>query len=205
MTKPVVLNMLANRQFRDMRVIKPQPIFLPTAISVKLGFDMQIDRWFLADQTGQVHYMPKPRYQVGDRLLVAEGYQINRQSGVCTRTLRGKYLADESKFSCDINGHEWDLWRARKYPHRPTSGRFMYKSLARIIVPEVTAVTVQKPQDLTAKEWAEEGIYDPRIGWADQPDVYIMLGKNLWNSLHKDGWQKNEWCFVTHWQKVEVE
>jgi len=200
----MVRALLAKRKFRTMRPMNEQP---------PAGYEYKGDDGgnpLLPKKSG--HYWMNgyaiwrpnlERYRIGDRLYVKEGYQIDEYS-FRRNCVGGKYLADNKEFWTEVYQREYDLINHRKYPYRKTPGRFMYKSLARIWM-TVTKVTVQRPQELTAKEWVDEGIYDPRIGWADQPDVYIMLGKNLRDSLHGEGsYDRNEWCFVPHWENIEI-
>ena len=199
--------LLAKRKFRTMR-----------AGSLKI-LSREADSWEVDCKVSDAVYMRivgrpdiasrrfSSQYEVRDRLYVKEAYEIDRASLILPKSPRligGKYLVDGSRFTVQLTNQEWNLFSKRSHPYRPTSGRFMYKSLARIFM-TVTKVTVQRPQELTAKEWVDEGIYDPRIGWADQPDVYIMLGKNLRDSLHGEGsYDRNEWCFVPHWENIEI-
>jgi hypothetical protein len=150
------------------------------------------------DTQSSTHIIKSP-YQVGDRLLVAEGYQITDKS-IVSPMIRGKYLADGHEFFGNITNHEWSLFNKRKFPYRPTSGRFMYKSLARIIIPEVTAVTVQRPQDLSYEDIRAEGVHV--LGNIARHEMFWKL---LYVSIYgEDAWYANLWHFVYHWQKAEV-
>lgn len=193
MTEENVLSLLAKRKGRFMDVIKPQPTVF--------------------DRAGKPDWaVLKPRYKVGTELYVKEGYYASSGFKAVNNLLQGRYLADDYKFAVNLNEHEWNLWWNRKYKFRPTSGRFMYKSLARIFLPPIEKITVQRPQDLTLNDIVSEG-------WPDAPrDREIWIAEavqahdkgfkwfmNLWNSLHKNGWEKSEWCFVYHWRPEDIE
>ena len=138
------------------------------------------------------HFEIKPRYQIGDEVYVAEGYQMEIEGW---RGIEGKYLADGEKFCVRLNMKEYKLWLNRKYPCRPTPGRFMYKSLARTLR-TITGVGVERVQDISEEDAKAEGI----------PEAYGILKpragfKRLWNSIHGPGaWERNDWVFVYKWE-----
>ena len=195
MTKQNVLALLAKRKFRTMRVIKPQPYL-----------DTNTNEWVYRYKTKK-HNVEQfanatealkdlAPYQVGDRLYVKEGYQIKSLQVNPDYGFVGNYLADGKEFLCRLTTKESNKWVNRTFPHRPTSGRFMYKSLARIFM-TITKITVQRPRDLEPEDIIAEGLR------ASSSMDLIACWSDLWNSLHKDGWKKNEWCFVYHWEEIE--
>ena len=139
--KPMVLtkeNVIANMEDRKTmtrRIINPQP---PCSLS-------QIEDtgiWTYTCSRPEEEW--KPRYQVGDEVYVAEGYRIlgwDVRDG--NKYLDGEYLADKMRFHKIVTQREFDLWIARQFPYRPTSGRFMYKSLARTFM-TITEVRVER-------------------------------------------------------------
>ena len=81
-------------------------------------------------------------WQVGDRLYVQESYQIGRINPTRNRTVYVQYKINEPSVSVELTEKEMILWNNRKRPYMKTSGRFMYKSLARIWL-EITAIRVE--------------------------------------------------------------
>ncbi len=225
MSKPMVLtkeNLIAameGRKTQTKRIIKPQPPKQWNMCDPIKNDNGDILTFCFYDSSDKNDYGYKDaKFQVGDRAYLAEGYQVDYQSGVCTRTIRGKYLVDSSKFSCDLNGHEWDLWKARKFPYRPTPGRFMYKSLARTFM-TITEVRVERLQDISEEDCEAEGIFNEsglhlsRCSYTMfHPDQPCDCGDStpqeefakLWDSIHGDGaWDLNPWVFVYKWGEVE--
>ena len=209
--------LLAKRKFRTMR-----------AGSLKI-LSREADSWEVDCKVSDAVYMRivgrpdiasrrfSSQYEVGDRLYVKEAYKI---FDVKNRQVTGMYLADRTGIEAKLSKSEWDKWRRRDYPHKATSGRFMYKSLARIFM-TVTKVTVQRPQELTNEECIAEGIYghEEQFGkYYNLQTIYAAFPEKgggfttakeafecLWDSLHGEGsYDRNEWCFVYHWKNIEI-
>lgn len=156
--------------------------------------------------------MVKPRYQDGDEVYVAEGYQIQQHNldsygidKVVYHSHNGIYLADNKVFDVVLDSKEYDLWTGRKCPYRPTPGRFMYKSLARTRM-KITGVGVQRVQDISDGDIKAEGFVCGfcAAGNLDPPcpvcrrDWFIAL----WNSIHGNGaFELNPYVFVYKWDK----
>lgn len=129
----------------------------------------------------------------GDMLYVKEGYEVTDFYHY-NRTVQGFYIADnETEFSVNLDPDEWDRFIARKYPYRKTSGRFMYKSLARIWL-RVKNVRVERINDISWNDVKAEG-----------SDEQFM---KLWNSINEKrgyGWDVNPWVWVVEFEKKERE
>ena len=183
LTKENVLAAMKGRKTMTRRIINPQPEVF--------------------DRTGRPAYAClKPKYQVGDEVYVAEAYQIDRCGRFCD--LHGHYLADHAKFKVSLD--EWSLWKKRKFPYRPTPGRFMYKSLARSFM-RITEVKVERLQDITFSDVLAEGIVT-RPNWKqdmskwERGEIEITFA-SLWNSIHGAGaWEKNPWVFCYRWELI---
>lgn len=158
----------------------------------------------------------KSRYQVGDKLWLQEPYQIQRGhagNSFGPTGLIGTYLDDGSCLDKPITGAEWDKWIERKFPNRKTSGRFMYKSLARHWF-EVTGVKAERVQDISEEDAKAEGIKGGAYETTDNDHEgnpierfsYIPEFIALWDSCYGGGefaWDKNPWEFVYTLRKVE--
>jgi hypothetical protein len=146
MAKPIILtkeNVLATMEGRKTmtrRVIKPQP---PCSLSQIEG----TGTWTYTCSEPEEEW--KPKYQVGDEVYVAEGYQITKrvQDNKRANVYGGIYLADKQSFEVQLQLTEAEKFRKRKFPNRPTSGRFMYKSLARTFM-RITEVKFEMLQDI---------------------------------------------------------
>ena len=102
------------------------------------------------DITDHTIIVKSPYGKVGDVMYVKEAYRIREYSGR-RNTVGGKYLTDDKEFWTEICQDEYELIHNRKYPYRGASGRFMYKSLARIFL-EITNIRVGRVQDITWQE-----------------------------------------------------
>lgn len=212
--EPMILSLLEKRKFSTMRVIKQQPFLNPKNFAFPLGQitpkKLDSGMWCFTSETYRPHANSAgrcattepimPKYRIGDRVYVKEAYKITHLGDVFTE---GIYLADQREFCVQQPHEELERLVFRKQPYRHTSGRFMYKSLARIWLPEITSVEVKRPQDLTGAEILAEGIKGSCVdeGLEDLQQYF----KELWNSLHSDGaWERNEWCWYIKWKEVEV-
>ena len=143
------------------------------------------------------HIEIKPKYQVGDEVYVAEGYQITSFQVNPEYGFKGKYLADGKEFVIPPTKHESNLWIKRKFPHRPTSGRFMYKSLARTFM-RITEVKVERLQSISNEDVKAEGVIVRNIG-----ETPYRAFKTLWDSIHGDrAWDLNPWVFGYRWELI---
>ena len=208
LTKPNVCAVLERRKFQTRRIINPQPEDEdgyrywwkgdwdtrggPRAgVCTHGSFGNGEPTWTLKE------IAEHGKFQVGQRAYVAEGYEIGSELGngfVC-----GEYLANNKEFEIQLTEREWELWANRKYPYRPTPGRFMYKSLARIFLP-IVEVRVERLQDISESDAKAEGI----------PEAYGILKpwagfKRLWNEIHGAGaWDLNPWVFCYRWDEIII-
>ncbi len=231
LVKDCVLNVMAGRQTQDRRIINDKCLqaidFEKEEFAIMYSPPHQHDsyggEWFYEVQTevdDTAHIKIKPRYQVGDKVYVAEGYQI-LVGNTGDHNVSGNYLADDLNFTIKLTDEEWDKWIKRKYKFRPISGRFMYKSLARTIL-IVAEVRVERVQDISEEDAVAEGVQDVvrfgEGGWK----FYDCLPKKrmkiirssticktakmsfqtLWNSIHGEGaFKLNPYVWVYKFDK----
>ena len=150
----------------------------------------------------------KPPCEVGDRLYLAEPYQIETGLGCgYSGLLTGRYLDDNKPFDIVVSPDEYNKWSNRKFPYRGTSGRFMYTSLARHWF-EVTGVGAELLQDISVEDAKAEGIRlvvgESVVSARPDNSDYIYNFKRLWDSIYGDGaWARNDWVWKRTFRKVE--
>lgn len=152
----------------------------------------------------------------GDRLWFKENYTVLRfekERGLINHRyiyyrLVGRYAADQKLFSILLDHRESKLFAKRKRKLGGQSGRFMYRSLARIIR-DLTGVRVERLQDISAFDVIAEGIeywkhkcgceycamHAGEICPATSSSL-VMEYAELWDSLHgKGAWELNPWVW----------
>lgn len=122
----------------------------------------------------------EPTVAVGDRIWVKETWTPEGDPGPSFR----------ADFGREVDTKGWG-WR---------SGRFMPKAIARFWL-DVTAVRVERLQEISEEDAAAEGMPAPYFGDGDAPfeEQAVMVSRrmqfrNLWNRLHGAGaWDANPW------------
>jgi hypothetical protein len=178
----------------------------------------------------------RPRYRIGDRLYVREAWRA--PAGLDDRS--GKQIADEClaagyrapwcpiKYEADGALNSAEDWRefgstlgeavAGRYRH----ARFMPRWASRLTL-EVTAVRVERLQDISEPQARAEGIHDigipadecgpNRVGYSawDGPAgptlkvTPVEAFRELWESINGAGrWADNPWVWVVEFRRVEV-
>ena len=155
-------------------------------------------------QTGhdvqEMTYLIKPRYQVGDEIYIAEGYQTTTDREL-NHSVQGKYLADGADFDVRLDSREWELFDDRQFPYRAMSGRFMYKSLARTFM-KIIEVRAERLQDISESDCIAEGVIPKELLPCSPYEIFA----NRWNSTHGDGaWGLNSWVWVYRWEELKGE
>ena len=191
---------LERRKFQTRRIINPQPgigSYKGWAVSKGIWRNTQSfpgQRWKALFQVGGRAYV---------RAYVAEGYQIIENT---LNWVQGKYLADDKEFKVVLTSKEHNLFIDRKFPHRKTPGRFMYKSLARIFLP-IVEVRIERLQDITATNCEAEGLKlttHPNLICGKYNRILNDF-KALWDSIHGEGaWDRNDWVFVYRWDEIII-
>lgn len=222
--KPILFNgdmvraILDGRKKQSRRPIKPQPPenynYLGDGTWSNLTKE-QVDA-----QCGGCFFMPKAKYQPGDVLYVRETWQICRwYEG---EPIGFTYPADGS--GCDENEYsdtdKYEGWHERitiqcaddceksgvqvdengvynlsdiPNPCRLRPSIHMPKWAARIFL-KVTAVRVEKVQDITIPDAISEGITD---------DVNTANFATVWDSCYPGSWDRNDWVFIYDFEKCE--
>lgn len=175
------------------------------------------------------HFIESSYGKPGDLLWVQEGYRI---LGGNDGHVIGRYAADNELFNIDLTESEYKKLTNRKYPFRKSPGRFMYKSLCRLVI-EVEAVKFERVQDISEKDACKEGvkldfdITQDRSGrkrrivhhywhyeeerWAHALNMDYAARSSfqtLWDSMYAGtefAWAKNPWVEVIKFKPVDLE
>lgn len=145
------------------------------------------------------HRVECPYGQVGDRLYIKESYRVCNMDMDRKQALMVHYYSDRTYESVVITNAEMKLWKARKKPFAKTSGRFMYKSLARIFL-EITNIRVERAQEINLADIKAEGLSIDRK-FQETKDAWI----NLWDSINAKrgyGWDKNPFAWVVEFKQL---
>lgn len=149
-------------------------------------------------------------YTIGDILYLTEPYVIDAAEHTSKRQVIGKYLDDGQPFSVTLTSDEWDRFLARKQPYKPTSARFMYKSLARTCI-QITDLRLQPIQEITEQDAIAEGIKEyietlspfQRARGALSTSYYAGHFQMLWDSINAargHGWATNHTVLAITYQ-----
>ena len=207
LTKENVIATMAGRKRMTRRIINPQPktdkSILCTMIDTTSREDGKYRGWNywaeyedICEVKGTRTKYFKPRYQVGDEVYIAEGYQIRHWHSP-SMNITGIYTSDNQTFDINLTEREWNLFRNRIFPDSISPGRFMYKSLARTFM-TITGVGAERVQDISLKDIIAEGITPKN---RTEPTMYIAW-YNLWDSIHGEGAAAdNKWVFWYKWER----
>ena len=135
-----------------------------------------------------------PYGQPGDRLWVRESF-----SGARAYETHGyplKEWGNKIWFWADGNPQRGDWTRPRPSIHMP-------RHLSRILL-EVTAIDVERLQDISAEDATAEGVdfagHSPEILRDYSPDERFSM---LWETINGDGsWNSNPWVWVVEFKRV---
>ncbi len=202
---PMVRAILAGTKSQTRRVVKPQPEkrhpFL--AFKKRRGPDF----WLWPNAREEI-VAECPYGQPGDRLWVRETYyawghwtkaynlEKRREEWhfVDETVLAGyayRYDADERLPRRKRELHEVGWWK------RPAI--FMPRWASRITL-EITAVRVERLQDITRGDAMAEGCPFPNMAHGDDPRDWY---RNLWESINGEGsWDANLWVWVLEFKRV---
>ena len=137
------------------------------------------------------------KYQVGDIMWLQEPYQID-EVDLDTHRAYGTYSEDKRFFDVPLGCDHFKLWWKRKYRHRKTAGRFMYRSLARHFF-KVTGVGIERVQDISEADAEAEGVIVQNIG-----ETWWRAFKRVWDSCYGVGaWDRNDHVFKYTFEKIE--
>lgn len=190
---PMVRALLDGRKTQTRRIVKCTGHWSVDAVDNLNG-----DRWpFVEDENGEWEPIASPFGGPGERFWVKEGlrrihWQTLEEGGVA-------YAVDAEP--------AWDLtqpcawgWKRDTLP-----GMFCPRGLSRITL-EVTAIRVERLQDISEEDAAAEGV-PPMLG-SPQPiaPAYRDGFRQLWDSINRKRapWSSNPWVWVVHFKRIEA-
>ena len=161
---------------------------------------------FFMDEYGDYHPMLEkcPYGQVGDRLWVRETWDFRPMGGVLAKNriaLVG-YKTDGAVKPVDVpkdcNPKCHKRWRSPIH---------MFRWASRITL-EITAIRVERVQDITVAEIIKEGLHFdlPHAKKKDLGWYYHRPWKELWDSINKKrgyGWEVNPWCWCVSFKRID--
>ncbi len=225
----VVQNILAGRQTQDRRPIKGIPDdawwvmyhgddFLVEELRNKVSWFMPAngDMWPCNREDAI-----KPKYQVGDVLYVRETFQLMDDSSKgkdMAGIPKGRFLGEAAPWKgvCGDRAITWrPVFRADGELTHPEYGKIKWKPnihmpkwAARIFL-KVTAVRVERIQDITPLDCTKEGCFysagygkKMEILWEKSPREVFC---ELWDSIYPGSWDRNDWVFVYEFERTEKE
>jgi hypothetical protein len=151
-----------------------------------------------------------PHGRPGDRLWVREtwgpcdhmnngGYDLDPPEDIAYRADESALIlrSDGSRFRADCRSWNWD-----KIKWRPSI--FMRREYSRITL-DVTAIRVERLQDITPEDAEAEGAWrsrNPALTSIDPPEF-----STLWDSINGDrpgcSWDANPWVWCVSFRRVE--
>jgi hypothetical protein len=216
----MVRAILDGRKTMTRRVIKPQPEDgLHDHDRFPLSIDSRLTGWWgVVYNTGESREWKCPYGQPGDRLWVRETWGIGTRPHPYDGWIDGiEYRADvEMELHPIPSGVEYDKYEGVGW--RPSI--HMPRWASRITL-EITAIRVERLQDITEADALREGI---AIEWRafDRRDLYGSSGhmgfglagqsyssrgafQYLWdgiNAKRSHGWEENPWVWVIEFKKI---
>ncbi|NIA70739.1 hypothetical protein HBA54_19245 [Pelagibius litoralis] len=184
-SEPMVRAILDSRKSQTRRVLKTQP-------ESHLRFSVLHDDVAIFRTHGGMRQDVKVPYAPGDRLWVRETHSIVPKTA---------YWHDGS-IPHQENGDNWAVYREGWERSAPTwkPSIHMTRWASRLTL-EVTAVKVERVQDINEADGRAEGVEHFGIGWrafkGEPPVLHARYAfQDLWNSLNAKrgyGWDVNPW------------
>ncbi len=207
-SEPMVRAILVGRKTQTRRVVKPQPNRGSELTRMQDGYaDGFIRAVFAQDDEPNAYGIKCPFGQHGDRLWVREnGWErpdrTMKQMREGADTWAPYYYDADGICVADIDGFGF---KRRPSIHMP-------RWASRITL-EITAVRVERLQDISEEDAEAEGVYEyigePQVECDGQvlhfPDASFVRGYlSVWESIHGPGsWAANPFVWVLEFKRVE--
>lgn len=202
---PMVRALLDGRKTQTRRVVKPQPYMCLSSEQWKTRALSGVDSYMRPMGSVVLEELLSrcPYGQPGDRLWVREATVNVEEHGykgpVFVESDEGKSVLEFglSPSPDDITEVEASEIRKRPSIHMP-------RIYSRILL-EITAVRVERLQDISEADCAKEGAPFSYCGFApeDAPD-WRGWYRELWETINGAGsWDKNPWVWVVEFRRIE--
>jgi hypothetical protein len=165
---------------------------------------------FTSDHEGMEYPIACPYGKPGDRLWVRETTEADHANGA----VLSRYAADgEPVLYAGCGDPEYNGSVAHwNYPRKSRPSIHMQRWASRILL-EITAVRVERLQDISAAQVTAEGVStrgEAMWGsewWVDAPDQAIDDARkgfaDLWSSINgAESWNRNPWVWVVEFKRV---
>lgn len=192
----MVLALLAGTKAQTRRIVKPQPDQDAIITVGEIGTSRGAAYIRYPREGGITTRLPCPYGQPGDRLWVRETH-LPKASGTI-------YRADFSEFEAAGLGGMYGGWKPSIFCKREHSR----------ITLEITAVRVERLQDISGADAMAEGIISGFFGGECEPgfsvdgldsydDSAVLMYKELWESINGEGsWDANPWVWIIEFKPV---
>ncbi|MGE4193046.1 MAG: hypothetical protein AB7E51_06635 [Pseudodesulfovibrio sp.] len=218
----VVRAIMDGRQAQDRRPIGNSRVWASDLImdtdvvdgkEVSLGFEDAAGRWHKTEE--------RAPYQPGDIIWVREPGKVldvkdYAEDGM---DLVIEYLADGKGANIEVPSRMSEAWEIKYKDRWPVPDwvaehqgipNGIFKEACRLFL-KVTAVRVERIQDISQADAMAEGIFEQPGGFAYQfPDGHWerthdprLTFKFLWADLYPGSWERNDWVWVTEFERTE--
>jgi hypothetical protein len=206
---PMVRALLDGRKTQTRRVLNPQP-FPVGGPFYRPHPQTRPNEWYSVSARGIIANIQKIPYAPGDQLWVREAWRASHKldrlnaAMIAADCHDAGYRETWAPIQFEADGHRSN-WAHDDRPGRYRAARFMPRWAARLTL-RVTAVTVERLQDISEEDAIAEGIRRSPHGngdrWIDYPEGASAAGwgdprgsyRSLWNSIHGRGaWDANPW------------
>lgn len=204
---PMVRAILSGQKTQTRRVVKPQPTFMGSATL--------FDSWHWINKKLDAGYchttraaMEKlmlplcPYGQPGDRLWVRETFMDLRGTGCEHRTKLGNL--SRYAYAAESPPGSYSDQTRKDYGLKWTPSIHMPRAASRITL-EITAVRVERTQDISGQDAIAEGIETPTNRLIKmRHEVAVFRFQDLWESINGPGsWALNPWVWVIEFREVK--
>lgn len=209
---------LEGRKTQTRRIVKPRPD-VPWKIS-PIDDEWLVEGWPKQERAmqnfGRAHRIRCPYGKPGDQLWVRETFAISSVDG-CLVSIARKERMPEGKTLADTDGgldqtylENLDEVRTAERLYDPFLERwrpsiFMPRWACRLTL-EIINIRVERVQSISEEDCFAEGvrILDEIAPYKDCPNYRIHFHE-LWDETNgKGAWQKNDWCWVLSFKRVEA-
>ena len=197
---PMVRAILEGRKTVTRRPVKPG---FPSSVTEVLPYDGAPYAWMPPLPSGEPWYEQVrecPHGRPGDRLWVREAWRADAQLD----SIAPRYLSHGEPIMYPADGSVRQTGCAMVSQGRRRPSIHIPRWASRILL-EITAVRVERLQDISEEQAEAEGVNFLRhVPEADETLNAAQLFECLWSSLNGDeSWSANPWIWVVEFKRIE--